>query len=240
MSRPVRVGLVAEGWTDRSVVNAAILALLGTRTYELRMLQPEDPASTGPFANNRPGGWTGIYKWCREVVQRAGRLRDDVTLTTYDIVILHLDADVAACDYHGAHIEDAPNPNNLPCGHPVCPPCSNTTNALRIVLLEWVAESTTPPQVVLCTPSASTEAWVLVALYPNDGAVTGGNLECIPVPANLLQAKPAGERLISGGSKKVDRYVEREQDITVAWNSVRNICSEADRFSLDFLVATPP
>ena len=129
MSNLVRVGLVAEGWTDRSVINAAIAALVGAQAYQLRLLQPEDPAATAPFGAARPFGWTGVYRWCREVVERAGRLRDDVTLNTYDIVIVHLDADVAGSNYLGAHINDAPNPNDLPCAQQ-CPPCSNTTNAL--------------------------------------------------------------------------------------------------------------
>src|SRR4051812_28261643 len=123
MSSLVRVAAVAEGWTDRSVLNAVIAALIGPRSYQLRLLQPEDPAATAPFAAHRPGGWTGVYRWCREVVERAQRLRDDITLQTYDIVILHLDADVAHCDYPGAHINDAPSPTDLPCAQP-CPPCS--------------------------------------------------------------------------------------------------------------------
>src|SRR5439155_12163431 len=125
MSDPVRVALIAEGRTDRSVLNAGIGALLGNRAYTLRLLQPEDPAATAPFGVPRPFGWTGVYRWCREVVDRAGRLRDDVVLNRFDVLILHLDADVSVANYAGAHINDAPKLGSLPFAHPVGPPCSN-------------------------------------------------------------------------------------------------------------------
>ena len=240
MSNPVRIAIVAEGRTDQSVLNAGIVALVGNRAYTLRLLQPEDPAASAPFGVARPFGWTGVYRWCREAVDRAGRLRDDVVLERYDIVILHLDADVSTANYPGAHINDAPNPNDLPCAHPVCPPCSNSTNPLRLVMLAWVGEAAAPPKSVLCTPSSSIEAWVLAGLYPGDPAVVGGNLECLAQPANLLQAKPANERLISGGKKNVNRYVAREPDITAAWPNIRLVCTEAQRFSVDFDAAIPP
>ena len=239
MSSVVRVAAVAEGRTDRSVLNAAIAALVGARSYELRLLQPEDAAATAPFGALRPFGWAGVYRWCREVVERSGRLANDVTLQTYDIVILHLDADVAGCNYAEANIHDAPSPTDLPCAEP-CPPCSTTTNALRLVLLNWAGESTTPPKTVLCTPAQETEAWVLAALYPSDPIVEGGNLECTASPSNLLGAKPLSERLVRGRHKQLDRYIAREPDITRAWPTVRQICSEAERVSVDFIAVIPP
>lgn len=239
MSEPLRVALVAEGWTDRSVVDAAITALLGSRTYDLNLLQPEDPSATAPFGSQRPFGWTGVYRWCRESVERAGQLRDDILLASYDIVILHLDADVADCDYPGAHINDAPDPTDLPFTKVACPPATNTTDPLRVVLLRWANELETPESVVLCTPSKSTEAWVLGALYPGDVVVTSGNLECVAKAANLLQAKPAAVRLIRSGKKVRERYEARRTDISAAWPKVRELCSEAERFSIEFTALVP-
>jgi hypothetical protein len=231
----VRIGLVAEGWTDQTVVEAAITALLAGRSYALRLLQPEDPTATAPFGPPRPLGWPGAYRWCREAVDRAGRLGNDVVLLAYDILILHLDADVANLDYGGAHIEDAPDPNDLPCADVVCPPPTTTTDSLRLVLLRWAGETATPPKVVLCTPSKNTEAWVLAALYPAEAVITGGNLECVAAPANLLGAKPAAERLVRSGRKDRERYEARTQDMANAWPQVRQICTEAERFSVEFL-----
>src|SRR5258708_36174612 len=103
MSKPLRVGVVAEGWTDRSVIEAAVAALLGDRPYDLNLLQPEDPATTAPFGGQRQFGWAGVYRWCRESVDRAGRLGADISLQTYDLIILHLDADVADVNYRSSH-----------------------------------------------------------------------------------------------------------------------------------------
>jgi hypothetical protein len=237
MSDPLRIALIAEGWTDRTVIEAAIASLLADRVYDLNLLQPEDPMATAPFAVPRPVGWAGVYRWCRESTKRAKRLSNDVLMGTYDVVILHLDADVAASDYTAAHITDAPDPSDLPCQNPLCPPASATTDPLRAVLLRWAGEVATPGAVVLCTPSKAIEAWVLVALYPEDSAVNDGNVECISTPANLLQAKPAGERLVRSGKKIRERYEARKSDITAAWPTIRRICAEAERFSTEFMVA---
>jgi hypothetical protein len=240
MPSSLRIALVAEGWTDRSIIEAAISALLGDRAYDLNLLQPEDPSATAPFGVPRPGGWHGVYRWCREAVNRSTRLRDDVLLAAYDLIILHLDADVAEGTYAGAHINDAPDPTDLPCIHPVCPPPTNTTDPLRQVLLRWAGEFATPQRVVLCTPSKSIEAWVLAALYPADPVLGGGNLECISSPASLLQAKPHEERLIRSGKKVRERYEKSQPLICAAWQNVRGHCLEAERFSLEFLASAPP
>jgi len=238
MSNPVRIALVAEGKTDRIVIEAAVKALLGERRFDLKLLQPEDPASTGPFAIRRPVGWGGVYRWCCESVERAGHLRDDVLKHSYDLVILHVDADVAHSNYAAAHISNAANPGDLPCDQP-CPPPNATTDALRRVILGWANEEVTPPFVVLCTPSKCVEAWVLAALYPTDPAVTGEGLECHPSPGVLLQVKPAHERLIRSGRKDAKRYEAKGGDISTAWPVVRQICSEAERFSTELLLAVP-
>ena len=239
MSSALRIALVAEGWTDRIVIEAAVSDLVGGQAFALKLIQPEDPAATAPFAVPRPFGWAGVYRWCREVVDRAGRLRDDVIFAGYDILIFHLDADVANSNYAAAHINDAPNLTDLPFSSLVCPPPSTTTDPLRLVLLRWAGETQTPAATVLCSPSKCIEAWVLAALHPQDPAVTGGNLECSVSPANLLQAKPSAERLIRSGKKDKARYQARQQEIANAWPQVRQICTEAERFSLEFLAEMP-
>ena len=235
MSSALRIALVGEGWTDQIVIEAAISALFAGRPFTLKLLQPEIPAASIPFAATRPSGWSGVYRWCREAVDRAGRLRDDVIFASYDVLIIHLDADVAVSNYPSAHINDAPNPDDLPCASPVCPPPNATTDPLRAVLLRWAGETQTPPETVLCTPSKSIEAWVLAALYPEDDAVISGNFECIDRVANLLQAKPAGERLVRSGKKIRERFKARQQDMA----RVRQICTEAERFSMELLDKVP-
>jgi hypothetical protein len=228
MSEPVRVALVAEGPTDRMVVEAAIESLLSPRTFVLKQLQPEESL---PFDELR-GGWGGVYHWCRQAVARAGgAVRDDPLFVTFDVLILHLDADVAENSYADAGVVDSVN--DLPCARP-CPPPDQTTNALRAVLLRWVGELGVPPKTVLCTPSKSIEAWVLSSLYPDDAIVTSGNVECHPSPHLQLQAKPLRGRMVTGGKKIRKMYSERGRHISAAWAQARARCTEAERFSLEF------
>lgn len=233
MSEPLRVALVAEGPTDRVVIEAAITSLMGGDPFVLKQLQPEESLSFGHVG----GGWRGVYFWCHQSATRAGgALRDDPLFVTFDILVLHLDADVAEQNYAEAGIVDPVN--DLPCVRP-CPPHQDTTNQLRTVLLRWASETVVPPKTVLCTPSKSTEAWVLSSLYPNDHSVASGNLECHPTPHLQLQAKPVRGRLVTGGRKILDTYRLRAPEIVAAWPTTRAVCTEAHRFSTEFENSVP-
>ena len=230
----LRVALVAEGPTDKVVIQAAITSVLGGTPFVLKQLQPEESLPFGLLGV----GWGGVYHWCRQAAARAGgALRNDPLFATFDILILHLDADVAEKAYADARIVD--QVNDLPCVQP-CPPPGGTTDRLRAVLLRWAGEADVPPRTVLCTPSKSTEAWVLAALYPADRLVAGGNLECYGTPHLQLQSKPKRGRLVTGGKKILDTYRLRAGEITGAWPNVRAQLSEAHRFSGDFEVCVPP
>jgi hypothetical protein len=222
MSNPSRFHLVCEGPTDRIVIEAAIRSLLGGSDFILTQIQPETSlfaGNAGPYG----GGWKGVRSWCYSMVAESGRLRDSSALVFTDLLIIHIDADVA-------------DENEVSCAK-TCPPASDTTNALRIILLEWAGEVTLPPKVVLCTPSKNTEAWVVAALYPNDKVVSAA-IECRANPEAILCAKPAAQKLVRRKGdrykKLEDRYKEKAANFTKAWGAVRNICSEAERFSLEF------
>lgn len=232
MSEILRVGLVCEGTTDRIVISAAVASLLGTRDFVLIQLQPEDSAF------GRTGtGWAGVYHWCRQVAdQGGGSLGNNPLFNSYDLLLLHLDADVANQTYGSGGIMTIAT--DLPCSSP-CPPPSDTTDVLREVILRWIGEPQIPPNTVFCTPSKSTEAWVLAALFPLDAVVRAGRLECRDSPANLLSAKPANVRLVASGKKRTRKYQERAGEIQRQWARVRRLCSEAERFSLDLLAVVP-
>lgn len=230
MSNPFRVALVAEGPTDRIIIGAVVSRLFGDRPFILRQLQPEESLAFGPMGT----GWGGVYRWCHQASARAGgAIRNDPLFLTYDLLVLHLDAEVARESYANARIVD--QVNDLPCAQP-CPPPEASTNALRNVMLRWIGEMEVPPKTVLCTPSSMTETWVLCALYP---AVVGGipgDFECFQTPDHRLQAQPRAGRLIARGKKIVNVYQERANEFARAWEQVRARCSEADRFSIDLMV----
>ena len=233
MSETLRIGAIVEGPTDTIVLEAALSNLLDKQSFVLTQLQPETSAAFGPTG----AGWAGVYHWCRQTAaQGNGSLRRSLLFKVQDVLILHLDGDVADETYKAGNVSESTQ--DLPCAQP-CPPACATTDALRQVLLRWVGETAVPPRTVLCTPSKSTEAWVLAALYPGDRLVSSAALECHPDPARRLQAKPRGERLVRAGRKLQVRYRERKDDITAAWPKVREMCTEAERFSRDFLAELP-
>jgi hypothetical protein len=89
----LRIALVAEGPTDLIVIRAALEAIL-----------PKPPIIQTPRPENPPdklgNGWGYVLKWCWEFRKRklAG-FEEDPTPEGFDLLILHLDADVAGEKY---------------------------------------------------------------------------------------------------------------------------------------------
>lgn len=236
MSKTVKIALVAEGVTDYEVLRAAIASMLNGVSFDLKLLQPEASVAftgggeAGPFG----GGWKGVYKWCLQSVQRGeGSLSEDPLFVGYDILILHLDADVADEDPANHRIDPIPDLSGvLPCAQD-CPPPSATTNALRQVLLDWVGETQTPKQTVLCTPSKSTEAWVMAVFYPQDRDMQKRGWECHPNPESRLGQQPAKMRFV----KRQADYELRHHELQAGWPVIARRLSEAQRFRDDFMTA---
>jgi hypothetical protein len=226
MSEPLRVALVGEGPTERVVIEAALASILCDRSFILKQLQPEESLPFGAIGT----GWVGVYRWCRQAVARSGTsLRDDVLYDAYDLLLLHLDADVAdECYANGNIIESI---QDLPCSGR-CPPPSASTNPLRAVLLRWAGEEAAPPRTVLCTPSKNTDAWVLAALFPEDLAVRRG-IECWAKPEDRLSQQPVEHRT----RKRVDDYQKRATRLRDAWPRLVLTLDEARRFEADFRAA---
>jgi hypothetical protein len=232
MSNPVRIAFVMEGSTDYVVLLAALRSLLDGRDFELTSISPELDESLRPKSE---GGWGSVFKWCRQVVEQAGGpARENPLFALNDVIIAHVDADVAGKKYKDCNIKDPPN-NDLPCEKP-CPPATNTTNALRNVVLGWLSERDVPPKMVLCTPSKSIETWLLVALFPDDDSAKKADIEC----RGDCEVRLRKYGLIKSGQKLIDKYHARERDVQNAWPAVRETCSEADRFSREFMAWMPP
>jgi hypothetical protein len=223
MSKPLRIALVGEGPTERVVIEAILSNILSKQGFILRQLQPEESLPFGEIGT----GWVGVYRWCRQAMDRSsGALRNDILFQSYDALILQLDADVANESYaNGQIIETA---KDLPCSRD-CPPPSASTNPLRAVLLRWCGEVQIPAKTVLCTPSKSTDAWVVAALYPNDIAVRRG-VECWPNPESRLGQQPLHSRI----KKSVEDYQDRLGDLQAAWPNLARTLEEARRFDAEF------
>ncbi len=229
-SKVIKIGLVVEGTTDFKILEAVIGSLLTGRQLIITELQPlldstfnAQPGSTGV-------GWPGVYRWCKQAVaDNDGKLSGHVLFSRYDVLVVQIDADVARTTYQKGHIQDASG--DLPCSE-VCPPCSATTNKLRSVMLRWMGETETPHHVVLCTPAQALESWVLAALFPEDALVQSGGLECQRNPKGQLRNRPRAEKI----STPAD-YEAKAVEVAVEWKNVCSICTEAQRFNVDFTSA---
>jgi hypothetical protein len=205
----------------------------GEREYEPVQLSP---LLSDAFAAVTAGGWPQVYFWCRQTAEQAGgTVRDAPLFETFDVLIVQVDADVAEKTYADDQ-RIVTTANDLPCAQP-CPPASATTNALRRVMLGWMGEAGLPPKTVFCTPSKSIETWVLVALLPQNQFSLGVNVECHANAQAQLQNQKVSQRLIRGGKKEIHKYRERASDIAAAWPRVRRRCTEAERFSTEFIAA---
>ena len=229
MSDPLRIAAAVEGPTDKIVLEAILCALLPDVEFVFQMLQPEGSAAFG-----MDGGWVGVYRWCRQVAcEGGGSVSGSSALSNHDVLIVHVDADVAGKTYASGSIRDAPCDDDLPCEEP-CPPPDETTNALRAVVLNWLGESACPPRVVLCTPSKNIEAWVLAAVWPENNVVRRDDWECHSDPEDQLKALPKHRRF----GKHQDDYRRKQSEIKEAWLTVSARLTEGARFKKEFLAAT--
>lgn len=229
MSEPWRIAVVVEGPTDSIVLEAIIRSLLAGADFEFQTLQPEGSAVFGPHGP----GWGGVYRWSRQAAEEGGgSLSGSSALSQWDLLIIHLDADVADKTYASANIKLPLCCNDLPCKKP-CPPPRDTTDALRTVLLRWLGEQTCPPRTILCTPSKTMDAWVLTAIFPDKDTFQREDWECHFKPEKQLNALPQEKRF----SKRERDYLERSEEISQAWPRVSTTLTEAKRFEEDFLHA---
>ena len=160
-------------------------------------------------------------------------MSESSALSNHDVLIVHVDADVAGGTYANGNIRDAPH-DDLPCEEP-CPPPDGTTNALRRVILKWLGEREFPRRVVMCTPSRNIEAWVLAAVWPDNNVVRRDDWECHPRPERQLGALPKARRF----RKRQEDYRRKEDVIEKAWPMVSARLTEAARFEAELLAAIP-
>jgi len=240
MSDPLRVALVAEGITDYVVLRSAVEAMLHGRSFDMKLLQPEESVAfvgsgnAGAFG----GGWRGVYRWCLQSAERSGgSFGDDPLFQFYDLIIVHLDADVAAenpAAYPHAPILELDGflPCEQPCRGPAAHP-HHTTDRLRRLLLSWSGAEPLPPRLVLCTPSKATDTWMMAIFFPNDVEMARAGWECHADPAGRLPQQKKKVKF----KKSYLSYAERASDITEHWPRIVRTLSEAKRFHEEFQAA---
>ncbi len=222
----LRIALVAEGATDLVIIEAALRAILPCPF----VLTYQPPERTRPDLGE---GWGKVMKWCREFHVRGYiALENDPTLDLFDMVILHLDADVADKSYanYGSDVVQMAQQDGLlplPCPEP-CPPASATIDNLKIVLLSWLGIKNIGSKSVFCIPSKSSEAWLAAAVF-FDNADLLKELECNNKMEARLKSLSKNQRI-----KKTSRdYQRHASSISNRWSTVREICTQAEIFHTD-------
>jgi len=232
----MNIGTVVEGPTDRLVLQAVIERLCpGDHRYF--PLQP--PTTMGETGT----GWKGVRRWCHETWQRKGASLDKMlssgTGPALDILVIHVDADIAT----EPDLQEGTDEPVLNVQQP-CPPAEATANQLRRVVLRWLQRDGFPPQVLVAIPAQDTENWTFAALFPGDELCARKDYECARQgrdhPGYRLTLKKYGKLLArSGGQikKPVANYRGIAPRVAGTWDTVRRICSQADRFSHDVFEA---
>lgn len=233
----MRIALVAEGVTDHVVIEAALKAIL-PQPFVLTQLQPE------PNLPKMGQGWGGVLRWCRDAGTRhTGSLDADPTLSLFDMLILHVDADVTECHYdvHGEAIASQATPlgwKSLPCSKP-CPPPRDNCDELAVAVATWLGQAQLGPKSVLCIPSKSSGTWLACAVLPQDHALLNSP-ECNLALESTLERLPL--KPPPGRIKKSRReYLVHQQSLTDSWSRVTGMCSQAMAFEKqvrDFLQTT--
>lgn len=222
----LRIAVIAEGPTDLIVIEAALKALL-PRSFVPILLQPE---ATRPKLGT---GWGGVLRWCLEFASRGhAQLEDDPLLQGFDLLVIHVDADVAGSTYAAVGQETALCAAErawppLPCAVP-CPPPDASVVEVRRRVLAWANIQGLGPKTVLCVPSKSVDAWLAAAVLHGAHALLV-DLECNLKLEAQLGALPMASRV----RKSPREYRSREKQVTHAWPLVRQRCTQAERFSND-------
>lgn len=218
-----RIALVAEGPLDRIVIEAALRAILPA-PFVLTVLQPE---ATRPQMGT---GWGGVLKWCHASSARHhGSLDLDPTLAGFDMLIIHLDADVADKQYAdcGQEVASMAQPNGwqvLPCSLP-CPPAAQTCAQLNHAVASWLHEALPGQKTVICIPAQSTGTWLAAAVLAS-GHHLLANAECNPDLERQLAALPLKQRI----RKSQSDFRLRAKEVTDQWQKVTMLCSQARGF----------
>ncbi|MEZ5477670.1 MAG: hypothetical protein R3E95_09350 [Thiolinea sp.] len=223
MSEALRIALVAEGPTDYIVIEAALNAILD-HSFILTQLQPE---ATQPQMGS---GWGGVLKWCHETAKRhTGSLDDDPVLENFDLIIFHLDTDVAGFAYPdcGPELVSLAEQSGwaiLPCSKP-CPPAIHSADALITVLHSWLGQALPGQRSIFCLPAQASGTWLAVAVLPSEHPLLQ-DAECnIHLEARLGQL-PKADRI----KKSKREYQAKAEKITEHWHAVKATCSQAQRF----------
>ncbi len=171
------IGLVTEGPTDRMLIKDLISNKLFPGKHRYLILQPEESETIG--FGTYGGGWKGVLGWCSALTRDFNQLATyfDKITPKLDILIIHIDADVA-------------REEEINCAMP-CPPAKDTCNTLTKQIMTWLGNPKHHEKLVICIPSDNMEAWILAAFDPQTPYhhPPRKTLECVQKPDIIISAQ---------------------------------------------------
>ena len=232
-----RVGLIAEGKTDIYLIESILICNFPRDKFVFQQLSPtEGELSTGRKVEGF--GWRSVYAICRELPTRLEMLR--ACGQALDLLVIHLDGDVAYSTYRQANIET--DKCDLPCAEIKDPVEVAGTKLQRILVGHWLESvDLIKYGIVLCLPFINMEAWVGYFAYPEYRQELGEESTEKEVYRWLLMAgnKQAnkGKQLLrqkDGRVRKITQNYQRVAD-TIAledWEALKASYVQAKRFAL--------
>jgi hypothetical protein len=220
----LRIALVAEGPTDKIAIEA-FLSAITERSFILTLLQPEALNAFGGFGQSG-SGWCGVARWCRSKAAAGfGSFETDPTMTMFDLLIIHIDGDVADKQYAdcGGNFPGAGLPLNLERAM-----VTERVEMLEKIVCEWLAIREPGARTVFCIPHLSMEAWVVASLFHGEDEF-GDHLESEPNLDQWLATLPLQVRL----RKNRKEYSGKATQFTGGWHDAVRICTQAVRFNRD-------
>lgn len=211
------IGLVTEGPRDFELISELIEKIIpGDHRY--LPLQPNISATEG--FGSHGAGWKGVISWCNSFNNGAGifAYMDD-PLTKVDILIIHVDADIA-------------RESEVNCAKP-CPDAQATVHELENMLKNALNISDLLNRILFCIPSDNTEAWILSAFSPAHHNPPTNYIECIQKPDYIISTAPLNLLKRKDGKPKKVQATYRDTlipKVLECWDNIRQICVQAENF----------
>jgi hypothetical protein len=220
----LRIALVAEGPTDKIVIEAFLSAILD-KDFVLTLLQPESLDAFSSFGKTG-GGWCGVVRWCKDRAAAGFNEFDtDPAMKMFDFLIIHIDGDVADKQYADCGINFSSE--GLPL-HIDTALVSQRVERLRSILCGWLGVETASARTIFCIPHLSTEAWVVACLFPDRGGF-GDRLESTAGLDRWLSTRSREQKL----KKTRIEYSKKAEFLKRGWHYATEACSQASRFQQD-------
>ena len=156
-----RVGIIAEGITDIYLIEGILTCAFPARRFVFQQISPTaGELSTGRKAEGF--GWRSVYQACCELAPRLEIL--NACGKSLDLLVIHLDCDVAGATYQQANIET--ERQNLPCAEPG-DSVALAGETLQQVVCDWIGTAEDEASAIaFCLPFINTEAWAGYLIYP--------------------------------------------------------------------------